>query len=97
MRKFLLIVALTIGLMAAFAVTMVLQDQESGQVAAAVTRPPVAEGERSVAPETVSESPTQELLGSASVTGASDSEYGGVGNPAKLDHDGVCPFQDRQL
>ena len=95
MRKSLVIVALAVSLMAGFAVLLLLEDRESGQVSAAMTLPQVAEGDSSIGLESVNESPTQELLGSATGTGASDPEYRGVGD--KADHDGVCPFNDSRL
>lgn len=102
-RKPLIFVALTISLIAVFAVSIftVLPDRESGQVAAAVIHPPVAQWESSMGLTAVNESAAQGPWDSASVTSASDPESKGDGygikNGVKADHDGVCPFKDTRL
>ena len=102
-RKSLFFVALTICLIAAIGVSIfaVLPDRESGQLAAAMVHPPVAEWESSSGLTAVSESTAEGPWESASVTSTSDPESGGAGygvkNGIKADHDGVCPFKDSQL
>ena len=100
MRRSLFFGALTIGLMAAVAVSIfaVLQDRESAQAAAAVIPSPAAQWESGTGLTAVNESTGERLYESASVTSASDHYVRGDGSGISADHDGqLCPFRDTKL
>ena len=99
MRKSLFFMALAISLMAAVAVSIVavFPDGESGQVAAAVTQPTVAQVEISMGLKAVEESPANGPSESASVTSASGPESKAYRDDGRAEHAGVCPFKDSQL
>ena len=100
MRRSLSFVALTIGLMAAGAVSIfaMLQDRESAQAAAAVIPPPAAQWESGMGLTAVEESAGERLYESASVTSASDHYFRVDGSSFSADHDSeLCPFKDAKL
>ena len=99
MRKSLFFGALAISLMAAFAVAgfNMLQDRESGQVAAAVTQPLGADGESSIGSAVINESPSWGPKEYASFTSVSGPKYRGDVKGLKADHGGFCPFKGSEL
>ena len=100
MRRSLFFVALSIGLMAAVAVSIfaVLQDRESAQATAAVIPPSAAQWESGTGLTVVNESTGARIYESASVTSSSDRYFRGDVSGISADHDGqLCPFKDTKL
>lgn len=99
MRKSLLVVAVTIGLFAAIVAWLftVFQEQESGQVAAAVIQPPAAQVEGADSLTAVDEL-AGGTLESVSVRSVSGRYSRGDGSGISADHDGeLCPFKNAKL